>query len=153
MHDSYSIRSRKVKKVDYIPIKFLERILDFCNDFMASIDDKFKSMKSDIDLYLAVHTKEIESLSQSIDFLLGRIEKPKHIRTADQSSCSPGYVNNAGNPMYYVVDMDVKVIATNVRFDESESILQFARDPINHLDESVNVVAVNWVSLRLLFHH
>lgn len=74
--------------------------------------------------------------------MLGRIEKPKHIRTADQSSCSPGYVNNAANPVDYVGDMDLKVIATNVRFDESENILQFARDPINHLDESVNVVAV-----------
>ena len=57
----------------------LESKLDkFRNDFMASIDDKFKSMKSDIDLELAVHTKEIDSLSQSVGSLLDRIEKLEH---------------------------------------------------------------------------
>lgn len=66
----------------------------FRNDFMANIDEKFKAMRSDIDLELAMHTKDIETLSQSVDSLLRRVEKVEHSYTSDQALCSSDHVNN-----------------------------------------------------------
>lgn len=40
------------------------------NDFRAKIDEKYKALRSDIDLELAMHTKGIETLSHSVDSLL-----------------------------------------------------------------------------------
>lgn len=44
------------------------------NDFRAKIDEKYKVFRSDIDLELAMHTKGIETLSQSVDSLLCCVE-------------------------------------------------------------------------------
>lgn len=46
----------------------------FKNDFLANIDNKFKAMKSDIDLELGLHKKEIDTLAESIKSILTRLE-------------------------------------------------------------------------------
>lgn len=44
------------------------------NDFRAKIYEKYKAIRSDIDLELVMHTKGIETLSQSVDSLLCCVE-------------------------------------------------------------------------------
>lgn len=44
------------------------------NDFRAKINEKYKAIRSDIDLELAMDTKGIETLSQSVDSLLCCVE-------------------------------------------------------------------------------
>lgn len=38
----------------------------FQNEFLANIDNKFKAMRSDIDLELGIHKKNIDNLAESI---------------------------------------------------------------------------------------
>ena len=45
--------------------------------FKASLDEKFKAMKSDLDLELGRHQNQINPLSRSIDNLIERIQKVK----------------------------------------------------------------------------
>lgn len=44
------------------------------NDFSAKIYEKYKAIRNDIDLELAMHKKGIETLSQSVDSLLCCVE-------------------------------------------------------------------------------
>lgn len=115
----------------------------FRNDFMANIDEKFKAMRSDIDLELAMHTKDIETLSQSVDSLLCRVEKVEHSYTSDQALRSYDHVNNP------LDDPNLTLIATNLKFDNDEDILQIARDLISNLDESANVLAATRLRSRV----
>lgn len=115
----------------------------FRNDFMANIDEKFKAMRSDIDLELAMHTKDIETLSQSVDSLLCRVEKFELSYTSDQALHSYDHVNNP------LDDPHLTLIATNLKFDNDEDILQIARDLISNLDESANVLAATRLRSRV----
>lgn len=112
----------------------------FRNDFMANIDEKFKAMRSDSDLELAMHTKDIETLSQSVDSLLRCVEKVEH---SYQALCSSDHVNNP------LDDPNLTFIATNLKFDKDEDILQIARDLISNLDESANVLAATRLRSRV----
>ena len=47
------------------------------DEFKASLDEKFKAMKSDFDLELGRHQNQINPLSRSIDTLIERIQKVK----------------------------------------------------------------------------
>ena len=47
------------------------------DEFKASLDEKFKAMKSDLDLELGRHQNQINPLSRSIDTLIERIQKVK----------------------------------------------------------------------------
>lgn len=115
----------------------------FRNCFMANIDEKFKAMRSDIDLELAMHTKDIETLSQSVDSLLRRVEKVEHSYTPDQALRSFDHVYNP------LEDTNLTVIATKLKFDKDEDILQIARDLISNLDESANVLAATRLRSRV----
>lgn len=106
----------------------------FRNCFMANIDEKFKAMRSDIDLELAMHTKDIETLSQSVDSLLRRVEKVEHSYTPDQALRSFDHVNNP------LEDTNLTVIATKLKFD---------KDLISNLDESANVLAATRLRSRV----
>lgn len=44
------------------------------NDFRAKIYEKYKAIRNEIDLELAMHTKGVETLSQSADSLLCCVE-------------------------------------------------------------------------------
>lgn len=110
----------------------------FRNDF-----EKFKAVRSDIDLELAMHTKDIETLSQSVDSLLRRVEKVEHSYTPDQALRSSDHVNNP------LDDTNLTVIATNLKFDKDEDIQQISRDLISNLDESANVLAATRLRSRV----
>jgi predicted nucleic acid-binding Zn-ribbon protein len=117
----------------------LESKLDkFRNEFMANIEVKFKAMKSDIDLELATHSKDIESLSQSVDSIIRRIEKVEHAFTADR----PMHIADNVNTESILSDPDLAIIATNVKFEHDEDILAKARELVNHLDVDADVVVL-----------
>jgi hypothetical protein len=101
----------------------------FKNDFIASIDEKFKAMRAGIDLDLAVHKKNIDSLSQSVDSIIRRLEKieqsPSHTPINRSSSLN---------------DPNLTVIATNVE-ETDEPVLDVAREIIGLLDEDVDVLS------------
>lgn len=84
----------------------------FRNDFMAKIDEKFKAMRSDIDFELAMHTKDTETLPQSVDYLLRRVENVEHTYKPDQALHSSDHVNKP------LDDPKFTVIATNLKFDK-----------------------------------
>lgn len=115
----------------------IESKLDkFRNDFMSSIDEKFKAMKTDIDLELAIHKNEIDILSRSIDSIVNRLENVEQVAWP-----SPENVNTAKCPINPLDDPSVTLIATNVKCDREEEILDVAREIIGHLDDNANVVA------------
>ena len=78
------------------------KILDkFRNEFMASIDDKFKAMKPDFDLELGRHQNQIDSLSRSIDTLIERIQKVENLERPDwkQESAVRTNTKSISNPL------------------------------------------------------
>lgn len=52
---------------------FDNKLDKFRKEFMTSIEDKFKAMKSDFDLELGRHESQIDTLSRSVDSLIERI--------------------------------------------------------------------------------
>jgi hypothetical protein len=93
----------------------------FRNEFMVSIDEKFKAMKCDIDLELAVNKGEIDSLSRSIESVVRRIEKMEHSQ-ANEVPCENVNKDSA------LDDPNLALIAANVHFAEDENILLIARE-------------------------
>lgn len=78
----------------------------FRNKFMTSIDEKFKAMKRDIDLELSIQKTQIDTLSQSIDSIMGRLELLKNgVRPIHESG-----ERRSTNPLD---DPNVTIIATN----------------------------------------
>ena len=73
---------------------------------MTSIDEKFKAMKRDIDLELSIQKTQIDTLSQSIDSIMGRLELLKNgVRPIHESG-----ERRSTNPFD---DPNVTIIATN----------------------------------------
>lgn len=52
---------------------FDNKLDKFRKEFMTSMEDKFKAMKSDFDLELGRHESQIDTLSRSVDSLIERI--------------------------------------------------------------------------------
>ena len=124
----------------------LESKLDkFRNEFMVSIDEKFKAMKCDIDIELAVHKGEIDSLSRSIESVARRVEKIERTQ-ADRSIHTADNVNTEN----ILSDPDLTIIATNVKFEHDEDILVKARELVNHLDVDADVVAATRLKSRIV---
>lgn len=119
---------------------FDSKLDKFRNEFMASIDDKFKAMKLDFDLELGRHQGQIDSLSRSVDTLIERIQKVENLERPEyeQESASGTNKKNQANTLY---DPELTIIANNVRQCEDENIFEIANDMISHLSDSVKVVA------------
>ena len=119
----------------------LESKLDkFRNDFISSIDEKFKAMRSDIDLELSIHQNEIQSLSRSIESVVSRLEGLEKSPIVSQPSPLTGMINT-GNPLE---DPNRTIIATNVAYmGEREDLLEIAKDLVSklELEEPVTVLA------------
>lgn len=117
----------------------LESKLDkFRNEFMSSIDEKFKAMRSDIDLELAVHKKDIDQLSQSIDSIVRRLD------SIENQQCSGPSPQNVNSPLD---DPNLTIIASNVT-ETHDEILDVARDLVSNLDSSINVTAASRLNSR-----
>lgn len=58
---------------------FDSKLDKFRKEFMTSIEDKFKAMKSDFDLELGRHESQIDTLSRSVDSLIERIERVENL--------------------------------------------------------------------------
>lgn len=117
----------------------LESNLDkFRNEFMSSIDETFKAMRSDIDLELAVHKKDIDQLSQSIDSIVRRLD------SIENQQCSGPSPQNVNSPLD---DPNLTIIASNVT-ETHDEILDVARDLVSNLDSSINVTAASRLNSR-----
>lgn len=117
----------------------LESKLDkFRNEFMSSIDEKFKAMRSDIDLELAVHKKDIDQLSQSIDSIVRRLD------SIENQQCSGPSPQNVNSPLD---DPNLTIIASNVT-ETHDEIRDVARDLVSNLDSSINVTAASRLNSR-----
>ena len=68
---------------------------------MASVDDKFKAMKSDFDLELGRHQNQIDSLPRSIETLIERIQKVENLERPDweQESAVRTNKKSISNPL------------------------------------------------------
>lgn len=97
------------------------------NDFRVKINEKYMAIRIDIDLELAMHTTGIETLSQSVESLLRCVGKIERFYKPDQALRSSDHVNNP------LDDPHLTVIATNLKFDKSEDILQIDLDLISNL--------------------
>lgn len=107
----------------------------FRKEFTASIDAKFKAMKADIDLELAIHKNDIDELSETMGSLTQRIsalETEATVRPSPSSENESRSVNK-GNPLY---NEEVTIIATNIKERPNENILETLQDW-----ESTQVVA------------
>lgn len=114
----------------------LESKLDkFRNEFMSSIDEKFKAMRSDIDLELAIHKNEIDQLSRSVDSVIQRLNDLEE-NSGHQMSAGNSQSNSPND------DPSLTVIAMNVQETE-EPILDVAREIVSHMDNSATVVAAS----------
>lgn len=107
----------------------------FKNEFVQGINEKFKAMKSDIDLELSIHKNKIDTLSQTIDSIMERLEL---VENGDRPIYESGERGVVHNPLE---DPDFTIIATNVKFEPSEDILSVAKELVAHLDDSAQVVA------------
>lgn len=117
----------------------LESKLDkFRNEFISSIDEKFKAMRSDIDLELAVHKKDIDQLSQSIDSIVRRLD------SIENQQCPGPSPQNVNSPLD---DPNLTIIASNVT-ETHDEILDVARDLVSNLDSSINVTAASRLNSR-----
>ena len=125
------------------------KILDkFRNEFMASIDDKFKAMKSDFDLELGRHQNQIDSLSRSIDTLIERIQKVENLERPDwkQESAVRTNTKSTSNPLN---DPERTIIVSNLKQNQDEDILETATDLVRCLIDSASVVAALRLKSRL----
>lgn len=119
----------------------LESKLDkFRNEFISSIDEKFKAMRCDIDLELAVHKKYIDQLSQSIDSIVHRLD------SIENQQCSGPSPQNVNSPLD---DPNLTIIASNVT-ETHDEILDVARDLVSKLDSTccINVTAASRLNTR-----
>lgn len=107
----------------------------FRNEFVQGIDEKFKAMKSDIDLEFSIHKNKIDTLSQTIDSIMERLEL---VENGDRPIYESGALGVVHNPLE---DTNITIIATNVKFEPSEDILSVAKELVAHLDDSAQVVA------------
>lgn len=94
----------------------------FRNEFVQGIDEKFKAMKSDIDLEFSIHKNKIDTLSQTIDSIMERLEL---VENGDRPIYESGDHGVVHNPLE---DTNVTIIATNVKFEPSEDILSVAKE-------------------------
>ena len=119
----------------------LESKLDkFKNEFISSIDEKFKALRSDIDLELSIHQNEIQSLSRSIESVVSRLEGLEKSPIVSQPSPFTGMIHT-GNPLE---DPNRTIITTNVEFmGKRENLLEMAKDLVSklELEEPVTVLA------------
>lgn len=113
----------------------------FRNEFMTSIDEKFKAMKSDIDLELSIQKTQIDTLSQSIDSIMGRLELL-------ENGARPIYESGERRSTNPLDDPNVTIIATNIKAEPNEDLLAVAKDLVAHLDEDVRVVAAHRLKSR-----
>lgn len=119
----------------------LESKLDkFRNEFISSIDEKFKAMRSDIDLELAVHKKDIDQLSQSIDSIVRRLD------SIENQQCSGPSPQNVNSPLD---DPNLTIIASNVT-ETHDEILDVVLDLVSKLDSTccINVTAASRLNSR-----
>uniref|UniRef100_K1P6Q2 Uncharacterized protein n=1 Tax=Magallana gigas TaxID=29159 RepID=K1P6Q2_MAGGI len=78
---------------------------------MSSIDEKFKAMRSDIDLELAIHKNEIDQLSRCVDSVIQRLNDLEE-NSGHQMSAGNSQSNSSND------DPSLTVIAMNVQETE-----------------------------------
>ena len=119
------------------------RLDKFRNDFISSIEEKFKAMKSDLDLELSVHKAQIENLSQTIDSIVVRLDTVENQTRPIYGNRDQGFVS--GNPLD---DVNITIIASNVKCEPNEDPLTVARELVAQLDENVQIVAASRLKSR-----
>lgn len=119
---------------------FDSKLDKFRKEFMTSIEDKFKAMKSDFDLELGRHESQIDTLSRSVDSLIERIERVENLERLSGETESAVNINKKTNSNT-VYDPDRTIIASNITQNTNEDILEIAKDLVRHLSDSANVLA------------
>lgn len=120
--------------------KSLQSTLDskldkFSKEFMSSIGDKFKAMKSDFDLELGKQQAQIDTMSRTVELIIKRLDK---VETTDRAE--PEFPREHEHTANIVNDPELTIIATNITQLPNENIFDVATELIKSVNDAVTVV-------------